>query len=350
MDEVLIFYQFTSYPICIADKSSKQRHLAIIWCVISLLWYLYQYGHTWLARNLVYLFNKQNFADKTTSVAMSRVFNVIFEIGWPTALKIYLIWAHFRKSSPLVASINNLTNATTSFQSGLHLDALKSKCRSYERVLLGAQLVLCCLAAYLSIDYLNQCRTSADLCNFLFITPWLDHVGEFETLLVMTMSISILPILVGVACLRFSHNVQAACSSSMHIDAIKTSLIETLFTAQFNFVKHFEGWLCALISFSAVSIILSVTLLAIKVSSVSLFVVLWIVIHFGNTAFLCYASSMADEAVSSGQKVIYYWLNPIVLYFRRHGFWINFIRLDLMPRLALATCTRSLIAACLTLW
>lgn len=304
MDQVLRFYEFMSFPIYDLNKSSRQRQkIGLVWCVITLIWYDYHYGHTWLMRRVSYLLNSQNLHKQPTSLTIAKIFDSIFEISWPTVVKLYLIVMNLSASHPINRSVSDLNESFDAFKSGLHIDLPTIRWRLAINALLGVTLFLGCLSAYLTADFINTCRSSADQCGMLYIIPVMDHIGELITMLLLIMSISLLPVVLGVACLQFSRNIQAfsaqlASSPGVQLDARCASLIDKLVTAQSKFIENLEGWLCALVSLSAVTIILSVALIALKVTAASIVSLLWIVIHFGYISFLCYASSKAGEAVS----------------------------------------------------
>lgn len=304
MDQVIKFYLFFGFPIIRHSTGSYRDRLPIIWCSVTLIWFTYHYTHLLGYYNVhqVYIMftsasnRREHHANLSTAV--SKLIYICVEFVWPVTVKIYLLASYLcshKPSSTLYRHIEQLNQASGRFK-----DPPK-RLKFWICCVLILLLVVSAVQTYQGLNVLLPCFDQSDQCSTLYLTRWIDPIGEVIETLTYTIGITFLPILASVVCLQFASCVTSITSQISLKNNAKSDLMDRLvvmFDAQTRFVTYLEGSLFCLISLFALDMIVTVSLIVRHVIQHVGYSVTCLAVEFFCISLLCYSSSRAVEAVS----------------------------------------------------
>lgn len=309
MDTALAYFEIFSYPTYFMrisggiQVSPLRRHSAVIWCVASTIIFIYHYVHIyWYAS--VYQFIHNNDPVDTFSRLLYFTRSV-----WTVSIKLYLVWCCCRMNdpafvSPLAAYMRQFKDIVHQIQTHSTLNDSVGQKRHRRRVWIILTLRLLNAVGLVVTFNMNLwvCFNSPHHCDAGYLTPWLDQINDAIGSLTQSMGVAILPILMSIACMQFAEIVNQLTYSLEKTDLTITSQlmrhVVKLFETQSALVKQMQGCLSFLISFFAISMIATVSLLALHAKELDWYNILWVVNIFGYAALVGFTSSLAEEAVS----------------------------------------------------
>lgn len=321
MDYALKYFLIFFYPVALqrnplrltyvpSSQSVTKRSFKFFYllgCCVTLVWSIYHQAHF-----LTYYFFTHVVARQTgfSIHICGRLLGYTLQTVYPLILKLYIIFTAIYKTDHFLDHLNQqqklFKETKLTLNNNLNTKSLKHIVCS----IICITLLLSNYVAYCLHEHLVVCNGDASQCHFAWITPVLDYIYDWFNEASQMIGVSLIPLLVGVLFLQFTHNLQSvtvaikssqASSGTSHVDEALIDLVIKTCELHSKLVDKISGGMFVVVSLLTLHMIVIIPMVArsdfTDVHYIN-YQYAWIVAEFTFIAFLCYASSHAVQAVS----------------------------------------------------